>query len=859
MVETFVASLVDFSRRHAGALIAAFLVLVALSGYYVVQHFSINTDVTRLLDENVEWRQREIAFSKAFPQRDDLILIVIDGKNSIDTELAAHDLASALEKKTEFFRTVSRPDASSYFQKHGLLLLSTDELADISDGLIKAQPMLATLSADPSPRGLFSMISLMLDGVQAKQVKTEDLTPLFQRVIRSLQGALAAPADEKTWNYLFASQNPGKFELRRFILAQPVLDYSALSPGEKATDYIHAVIRSQQMGDKYQTSFRLTGPVPLADEEFASVSQGMEFAMLISLAIIYGILYFTLKTWRIILPVFITLLFGLTITTALALLMVKSLNLISVAFAVMFTGIAVDFGIQFGVRYRDVRVTIPDLAKALEHAAKIIAVPLLLAALSTALGFLSFVPTSYRGVAELGLIAGVGMIIAFTLNITLLPALIRITKPGPETEHLGFSWTASLDRLLLERRKLVLGFFTVILLTTGTLSFFVRFDFDPLNLKNPKSESVATIFDLTKDPDTSPYTIDILAPNLADADAIATKLNALPEVASARTLSAMVPDNQEEKQGYLKEALALLSPSLNPEQVAPAPTVADIKASAAALAEKIRNGHMTGEELTVLVETLEELGKADDESIEKLIAAMAQTVKQYLTGIKGQLDGTAVTINDIPDDLRGVWVTAEGMARIEVFPKGNANDHNTLVDFVKAVREIAPEATGSPVSIQESATTIKRAFIEAAVYSTGMIFIVLLVMLKDLRYTLFVLITMLIGFALTLGTATLAGLSINFANIIALPLLLGLGVSYAIYFVVYWVQGRENPLQSSMARAVLSSAATSVVAFGSLSVSNHPGTASMGLLLTLSLFYVLFTTFFFLPTLLGKPIKSRTK
>lgn len=852
MVENIVSAVVDLSRRYALLVLALLVLLVAASGTFVASHFSITTDVTKLLDERALWRQREIAFSKAFPQRDDLIVVVIDGTNPADTDLAAQHLAEALTKKTELFRTVSRPDTAPYLRQYGLLLLPPDELADATDGMIKAQPLLAQLAADPSPRGLFNLFDPMLLGVEAGQVKLAELDPLFARVNNAVSRALAQPDNADSWEYLFTSENPGKFELRRFVLAQPVLDYAALSPGEKATAAIREVVTQDNLAQKYNVRLRITGSVPMADEEFASVAEGMQWALAGSVALIVLILYLTLRSWRIIIPILITLIGGLAATTAAALLMVKSLNLISVAFAVMFTGIAVDFGIQFGVRYRDARNTHPDFADALRVGAKLIAVPLLLAALSTAAGFLSFVPTSYRGVAELGLIAGTGMMIAFTLNITVLPALMRFTKPEAETEPMGFSWAKPLDDFLVKHRRPVLAAFALGFAGFAVAASAVPFDFDPLNLKNRKTEAVATTFDLINDPDTTPYTIDVLAPNLDEAEKLAEKIRALPEVAQALTLQSFVPADMPEKQGILRDAANLLSLALYPQQIAPAPAADDIRAAAKTLLQKLEALNQPDESVKALIVTLQNVTKADDATIAKLAGLMREKVETQLGGIKAMLAGNAPTLANIPSDFRKEWVAENGSARIEVYPKGNAHDAATLDNFVKAVQAVAPEATGAPISIRESSRTIQTAFAQAATYSLIVIFIVLLLFLKNLRHTIFVLIPLILGFAFTLGTCTLIHLPVNFANIISLPLLLGLGVSYSIYFVIYWVQGFSAPLQSAMARAVLSSASTAVVAFGSLSLSNHPGTASMGLLLTLSLFYVLFTTFFFLPSLLGK-------
>ncbi len=855
IIENTIASIVDVSRRRAWVVILFAVALALTATIYVRDHFKMNTDITSLLDSTLEWRQREMAFSKAFPQRDDLLVMVIDGKDSVGTQIAGERIGNTLRARPDLFKTVRGLEANAFFEKNGLLFLSDDELALTTESIIKAQPLLGSLSIDPSLRGLFHVLDLSLMGMDAAGLAAQhDILPLFKRIDTSLQKSLSDPRNVHAWRYLMAPEQPGKFELRRFVLAQPVLDYSALAPGEAATTFIRNVITSHDLEKKYNLSIRITGSVALSDEEFSSISEGMGWALAASFSLICLLLLLALRSWRLIVPIFIALISGLVFTTAFALLTVGSLNLISVAFAVMFTGIAVDFGIQFGVRYRDVRFHVPDLAKAMRRTGWLVAVPLLLAALCTAAGFLSFTPTSYRGVAELGLIAGCGMVIAFFLNITLLPALLRITKPGAEVEAMGYAWAAPCDTFLETHRRPLLIAFAVLFMGALLSCLFLRFDFDPLNLKNPKTESVSTALDLLKDIDTSSYTVDILSKDSTIAHALAEQLGTLPEVASAITLSSFIPDHQSEKIAVIQDTADLLAIPLNPGKTKPTPSPAELRDAATILYQKLNRADL-GSQAQSLAAGLKQFSELDDGTLTTLADSFNATTRQTLQDVKARLNQKPISLADIPDTLKQEWITGDGRARIEVKPKGNVRDADTLVRFYTALKKIAPEATGAPISIQESARTIQRAFVEAAIYSVIAIFFLLWCVLKKIRDTLFVLAPLILASALTLGTAALIQLPVNFANIIALPLLLGLGVSYSIYFVVYWRQGNDKPLQSSMAKAVLFSAATALVAFGSLSMSNHPGTASMGLLLTLSLFYVLFTTLFFLPVLLGRAVE----
>jgi predicted RND superfamily exporter protein len=190
-----------------------------------------------------------------------------------------------------------------------------------------------------------------------------------------------------------------------------------------------------------------------------------------------------------------------------------------------------------------------------------------------------------------------------------------------------------------------------------------------------------------------------------------------------------------------------------------------------------------------------------------------------------------------------------------VFPKGDTRRNEVIETFVDAVLQAAPDATGAPVSIRESARTIVGAFAIAGVTAVVVIAALLLVTLRRLRDVALVLAPLLLAALMSVITCIAIGLPLDFANIIALPLLLGIGVAFDIYFVMNWRAGLAGPLQSSTARAVLFSALTTTTAFGSLAVSRHPGTAGMGLLLTIGLFYTVVCTLVVLPALLG-PVKE---
>ncbi|HEV3239402.1 MAG TPA: MMPL family transporter [Casimicrobiaceae bacterium] len=853
------------TQAVAGCVRRPWLVLVAaavLAGgalLYAAGHIAINTDSTKLIAENVAWRQRELAFDAAFPQRVDLIAVVVDGATPELAEQSTAALAQRLSIQGKLFRAVTRPDGGAFFDRAGMLFESRAELAQTMQQLIAAQPLLGSLAADPSLRGLMDALSLSVTGGQEDAGRLDELTRPLSSLAAALEACLAGQLPAFSWRSLISGHAPEPRELRRFILVQPVLDYSALQPGENASAAIREAAREIGLAADPRIRIRLTGPVPLADEEFATLADGAGRNAMLMLAAVATLLWIALRSWRLIAAIMVSLGVGLIVTTAFGLYLFGTFNLISIAFAVLFVGLGVDFGIQFCVCYRAKRHACDDLQRALRDAAGEVGGALALAAASTAAGFFAFLPTAYRGVSELGVIAGSGMIVAFIASVTLLPALIALLRPTGERAPVGYAVLGPLDRILVQRRRLVLAVAGVVAAVSLALLPRLQFDFNPLHLRSATVESMATLLDLMRDPQTTPNTLDVLAPSVADAAVLAGRLEQLPEVDHALTIASFVPDEQDPKLAMIADAALLLDPVLNPGAVKPPPSDADTARAMARAAQALEQAAAAHPATAVaaaaarLGAALRTLAQSEPEQRERARAVLIPGLVTTLRQLREAMQAGPVTLATLPAGLTRDWVAADGRARIEVFPKGDANDNATLRRFVSAVQALAPDATGAPVSIQEWSHTIVRAFIQAGLLALLAITALLALTLRRVIDLLLTLAPLLLSGLTTLGICVVVGLPLNFENIIALPLLFGIGVAFNIYFVMAWRAGKGGLLCSSLTRAVFFSALTTGTAFGSLWLSRHPGTASMGELLALSLACTLVAALLFLPALLGEP------
>ena len=858
-MRTAIFRIVDLCSRRAWWVIALAVALAAGSAVYTVQHFSVKTDVKELFPSDLPWASRALGYMKTFPQPG--ILAVVEAPTPELADAASAKLADALASRSDHFRAVQPLQSGSFFERNGLLYLPTNEVAQLTQGLTRAAPLLQTLSADPSLRGALRGLSLGLMGVQYGQIQLDDLDRPMTMAADTVQEALNGRPTSFSWRALASGKAPAPQDLQRFIEIEPVLNYRALEPGQAATNAIEQTARDLKLTSDYQAQVRLTGLVPMDDDEFATIRESAPLTAVVSIVSVLVILWLALRSGRLILAVGINLAIGLAISAAFGLFLVGALNVISVAFFVLFIGLGVDFGLQFSVRYRAERHEYGDLRAALRSTARKAGAPLALAAAATAVGFSAFLPTSYRGLGELGQIAGSGMIIAFLASITVLPALLAVLKPRGEPYPMGFAALAPVDTVL-QRYRIPIVIVTLALVAMASpLLLFLRFDFNQLHVRNPKSPSVATYVELSRDPQLGANAIDIAAPDSNAANAIAQRVSALPQVASTMTLANLVPGDQEQKLKLIAAARPPIEPSINPAKLASPPSDADNVAALSSTASQLTAvaGDARGpgaEAARRLSGLLSQLAKADPAVRKTVETAVVAPLRFSLDQLRQEMRPERITADNLPAALKRQWIAPDGRARVEVLPKATPEDTGALRNFVNAVLSIEPTATGPVVMMFEAGNTVVRAFVEAGIFALAAIAVLLWIALRRMTDVLLTLVPLLVAGAVTLELCVAFDIPLNFANIIALPLLLGVGVAFKIYYIMAWRSGKTALVQSTLTRAVIFSAMATATAFGSLWLSADPGISSMGQLMALALVCTMAAAVLFQPALMGQPRES---
>ena len=569
---------------------------------------------------------------------------------------------------------------------------------------------------------------------------------------------------------------------------------------------------------------------------------------------------------RLVLASLCTLLVGLVWTAGFAAAAIGHLNLVSVAFGVLFIGLSIDFAIHLCVRYRELLASDTPPEQALRDAAGGVGGSLALCATTTAIGFYAFVPTEFAGVAELGAIAGTGMFISLFTNLTLLPALISWGAP-PDTSAKRSPSPSRLWNLLdlpVRHARWVVAGTAVITLIAVALIPSIRFDPNPLRVRDPATDSVQVLNEMLADGDALPWNLNVLAPDLEVAREIAERIETLPSVDVALTLADFVPEHQAEKLEMLEDAAFLLLPTFASEPVATRPTRAEgiarvegLERSLAALTPDRTSPQLvhTAQQLRQNLARLAESWRTDGDpqaSLDALEAALTGSLPERLRLLRAALQAERVALPDLPADLVERMIATDGRARIEIFPEGDLNDQPALERYVTSVQSIAPDAFGEGLVILETGRAVVRSLRQALATAAVTIALLLLLLWRSVADAALVALPLALASIFTAAFSVPLGVSFNFANVIVIPLLLGMGVDTGIHLVHRCRTDAPpdgNLLHTSTARAVLLSAATTMASFGTLGFSSHLGMSSLGRLLVLGIALILVCNLVLLPAL----------
>jgi len=846
-------------------LVAAFVASVAAFDY-VREHLGIQTNTADMISPSLDWRQRQKDFERQFPHFESVLAIVVDAPSADRASQAAVALSVALAAQSDQFQWVDLPSNSTFFRRNALLFLDAQPRAELIDELVNAQPLIGRLNRDPS---LKSVADLFEDALRnPAQVDPLTMQRFADELADTIDETLADRLRMISWRKLLGGDDTGGTQ--QIIRAAPVLDYEQLFAAQSALQAVRRTAQALQLTPEHGIRVRITGGLAMSDEELRTVSSGVERAATFALLGVFIVLLVGLGSIRMVLITVVTLLVGLLWTAAFAAAAIGHLNMISVAFAVLYIGLGVDYAVHFSLRYLEIRDQEQSHAQALDRAAGDVGVSIALCALTTGAGFFAFVPTSFAGVSELGLIAGAGMFISLLATLTLMPALMSACdafarRPSSKlSANVGLRFGGVLDRVAVGHPRSVSVAAALLAAFAMFIASGARFDENPLNLRNARGEAVSTYRELVaKD---NNWSLDVLVGGASEARALTRELRALTLVTDVVSIDSFVPDDQEQALREVDDLALLLGPDLDGqvrEPSTPSSALPALTRLAAALADSTLPG-IDGQRLRRSLDAaLQRLAQLDDRSRAELLArlqvAVAGTLSGELARMGDALDARAISVGTLPAELLADWRAPDGRLRVRIDAARDLNDPDALRAFVAQVQQVAPHAIGTPIVHLRSANVVVLAFMQAFALALACITVILYFALRRMADVVIVLSPLLLGTLVSVAVMVWLDSPFNFANVIALPLLLGVGVDSGIHMLARarLMDAGKSLASSSTARGVVISALTTTVSFGNLAFSPHPGTASMGLLLTLGMVAIVAATLLLLPAMVQLMDRSR--
>ena len=810
-------------------IIFVFILISIFSLYFSIENLQINTSTDSLIDNNLEFKKDQKKLNEQFQILSNNILIRISSDQTDKIKLVYDEINQKLENKKEidFFYS---PNFDDFFRENFFLLLNEEQKENFVDELYKFQPFLSEINDNPKVKGFNDFLDLLIKSEKLNSIG--DLEKIFKIFLKSLENK-----KNVEWKSLLDR------ELNEiFILISLNKNYLENQGFTKFYNFLNSL---KEEYDDSNMDLSFTGGLVIDHEELKSVSSGAMFSGFLSLILVSLILFFAFRRIKLIIFLTLSIFIGLIITTGLTTLVVGSLNLISVAFAVLFIGISVDFGIQVYLRILEKKES-SNFISSIRNISKTITI----AAIPSIIGFLSFIPTSYVGLSELGIISAIGLLTGLLVNIFLLPSFLLISKNKNEfrvKENIkNYNWSIFF-KLIKKYRSLILSVFFII--TIFDFYFFksLTFDADALKLKDQDLQSVMLAKELIEKNPTSDYVISILSDNAIPNDKI-KKILSDDNVKSIKSLDSLLENYESDNLDYLK---ILFSSNKSDVFFSDFNEINRLKN----LLKKVKhsdNQNLSDVSDKLIVElSKSEINKTSAKEIENILFRNFNEVIDFILNLG---DKPNLKINEIPDYYKKRYESSEGFKRIEVLPSKDVKIHRNLEEFVFSVKSIFPNATGMPVIQIEAGKVVVNSFIFAFTISFIFTLVFLTLIFRDYKKVFICLSSLFVALVLLIFLMILFNINLNFANMISLPLLFSLGVSYPIYFVsrLSETDDLERVFSSNTPLAILCSALTTIASFGTLYFSSHDGTSSMGLLLFLSLSTTLISSLIFLPLIAVK-------
>ena len=879
------------------------------------------TDRNDLISHNTKYYKDYATYREEFKDFDDL-LIAVEGTNKQRVKEFVEELANFLISNPADFKDVFYKIDPEFIDSQKLLFLSLNELHSLKHKIELNKGLISSVVQKPGLESLFKEVdkeitraktgnsgsdSSVNDGELINNKEPEkpvDLSlaiSVLEQMVAHVKGdkILSSP-----WQNLFIKKNgdvdeegylttkKGKFY---FIFVNPVEDKQDFAQAVDQIKLLRNYIKELEL--KYpDVSAGVTGSAALSSDEMISSRDDTIKASLISIIGVAVLLIISLKGFVFPLSAVFTLIISVCLSIGFTTLTVGHLNVLSVVFTTILIGLGIDFGIHFIMRYQEEMAAENKVLSAITKSVNRTGKGIITGAITTSFAFMATMLADFKGIAELGFIAGTGIIICLIVTMTLLPSIIIIfekfkwRKSTEKTELKKSIFHYSISKvtihpvldLLLKKPKILIGFTIASVLLSGFLMKDVRFDYNILNLQADGVESVDYEKRIIEHSDRSALYGAIVVDTFDEIPTMKKRLESLPSVDIVNCIDSIIPDNQDEKLEIIQEIPALFSEiSFTQEASAPVnlPNLSNtlnkisLKIGKDAHGMRISSNRTDSEsyvKVRNLISNFNEVAKTKEGNLVEQELNEYQNIlfadfNKKLTSFAGAIMPDKIEVDNIPEPFKERFIGKTGKFFLQVFPKINIYERGAMEKFTTDIRSVDPDATGPAITSGESSRLMKEGYVMGGLYAFIAIIIFICLSFKNLRYTLLAIVPLTVGASWTLAIMGIFNLRFNLANLIILPLIIGIGVDNGIHIVHRFKDdlGSGNavsPAYKSTGKAIILSSLTTTVGFGSLMVASHRGIHSIGALLTIGVLCCLVASLTILPAILkimqGEPVKT---
>jgi hopanoid biosynthesis associated RND transporter like protein HpnN len=893
-------------------ILIASVALAIVCGYWTATHLGYQTNPNDLLKPDARYHKNFLVYLKEFRDEEDFIIVVagpqfernrravdwIAERIKLDPDLAPNlfykiNFAPLEDRSLLFLDAKELEKIDSQLEQFAKVMRKSGWQLDLNSMLHTAQEQLDPDymeeednwdNMQPFLQDFIKNLNLLADRLEGRQkgIEVESFGNLLE------EGSQMAELQEQKAEHEYLSFNKGRVMLVT-VMPERKTNVTDFFPNADTIKRLNGLI-DQARAEFPGLEIGLTGEPVLAQDEMAASTKDCAQSTLIALVLISLLFFFAYREfWR---PFFaiIALLIGVAWTMGFATVSVGHLNILSQAFVAMILGLGIDFGIQLNGRYEESLSHGKSVAEALEEMMSHTGGAIITGGSTTAAAFFTMCFNQFRGLAELGIIAGGGVLLCLASEMLVLPALLALRDRN--RKHLDKSadithWASGgIDTFLKKyARQVAIVAAGVTVLSIWSIRY-VDFDYNLLNLQSRHLESVKFERKLLDSGSKSTIFGISITDNLEETKRRVDQFKKLPTVLDADSITSLIPENQAEKMKVIKRIRSRLEGAKLDTDVSKTVNVANAKESLTQLKEKTEwltrmarkfggeEGRMASKVFAKLTPPIDRALKAfsdvgQEEVGRRLNAhqlAVFGEMQKNLQLLKKQRYDKELTETDVPPEILSRFRGKSGKIMIQVYPKQNVWEREPLAQFVEEMRTVDAEVTGTPVQNFEYIGLLRDSYLQATGEALVAISILILIHFRSIRLTVLTLLPLGLGMAWTLLAMPILGLRFNPANIITLPLVVGAGVAYGVYTVDrYREMGTADIWGTSTGKAILLSAMTTIIGFGSLIPARHQGIASLGTLMMIGITMCMISALYVLPSLIelsrrssGKP-RSRPK